>query len=207
MVTRTDNSLEQACDLPEEYVADPLLTVYYDDSCPLCRAEIQALQQADVLAEVAWIDCSAANFHCAAAAADGIDRVAMMKALHLRDRTGRWLVGVDAFATLYRQLGLHGLANPWALPGLRSVLRWCYPWIARHRQWLSRPGMDAIFGWWISRAARRAASQKCPAKDPRDCFDARIWDRRLEEDVRSGKLQELMAEARRDFESGQSRDL
>jgi predicted DCC family thiol-disulfide oxidoreductase YuxK len=169
VVAKTFDSKEQDCDRSEEDAADPLLTVYYDHSCPLCRAEIQALQQADVLAEVNWLDCSAAEFHCAAAAAAGIDRVAMMEALHLRDHQGRWLVGVDAFATLYRQLGLHGLANPWALPGLRSVLRWSYPWIARHRQWLSRLGVDAIFGWWISRAARRAASQKCLMKDPRRC--------------------------------------
>jgi predicted DCC family thiol-disulfide oxidoreductase YuxK len=164
-----NSALKQDHDIGVADVMQPLLTVYYDHSCPLCRAEIQALRQADVLDEVAWLDCSAADFQCAAADADGIDRAAMMEALHLRDRSGRWLIGVDAFATLYRQLGLHGLANPWALPGVRGVLRWLYPWIARHRQGLSRLGVNALFGWWIARAARRAAQRKCRLVDAGGC--------------------------------------
>jgi predicted DCC family thiol-disulfide oxidoreductase YuxK len=161
MMVEPDFSPPQADGCAGGTVIDPVMTVYYDHSCPLCRAEIQALRQADVLAEINWVDCSEVDFRCAAAAANGINRSAMMAALHLRDQNAQWLVGVDAFAALYRQLGLHGLANPWSMPVLRNVLRWCYPWIARHRQWLSRLGVDALFGWWISRAARRAAAQKC----------------------------------------------
>lgn len=151
----------------------PLLTVYYDHSCPLCRAEILALQQADVLGEVAWLDCSAPDFRCAAAASEGIDRAAMMQALHLRDQSGRWQIGVDAFATLYRRLGLRGLGNPWTLPVLSGILRRLYPWIARHRQGLSRLGVNAVFGWWIARAARRAALRKCPVTDGLGCSRGR----------------------------------
>lgn len=38
-------------------------------------------------------------------------------------------------------------------------------------------------------------------------FDAQAWDRKIEEDSRSGKLASLLDEARTEFESGQSREL
>jgi len=38
-------------------------------------------------------------------------------------------------------------------------------------------------------------------------FDAEVWDRKIEADTRSGKLGELLAEARSEFESGKSREL
>jgi hypothetical protein len=38
-------------------------------------------------------------------------------------------------------------------------------------------------------------------------FDAQLWDRQLEEDVASGKLNELMEEALRDLREGRCTDL
>jgi hypothetical protein len=50
----------------------------------------------------------------------------------VRDAEGQWLVGVDAFRAIYSAVGLKTLGMLWLL--LRPV----YPWIARHRQALSR---------------------------------------------------------------------
>ncbi|MET0232364.1 MAG: hypothetical protein ABW186_15655 [Rhodanobacteraceae bacterium] len=38
-------------------------------------------------------------------------------------------------------------------------------------------------------------------------FDADAWDRQIESDLRAGKLDTLMAEARADFDSGKAREL
>jgi hypothetical protein len=38
-------------------------------------------------------------------------------------------------------------------------------------------------------------------------FDADAWDRQIESDLREGKLDALIAEAREDFKSGKAREL
>ena len=38
-------------------------------------------------------------------------------------------------------------------------------------------------------------------------FDADAWDRQIDADLRSGKLDALIAQAREDFESGTAREL
>ncbi len=38
-------------------------------------------------------------------------------------------------------------------------------------------------------------------------FDADAWDRRIESDVKAGKLDSLVAEARADYDAGKARDL
>jgi hypothetical protein len=38
-------------------------------------------------------------------------------------------------------------------------------------------------------------------------FDAEVWDRKLETDSESGKLEALLAEVRAEFDSGQAREI
>jgi hypothetical protein len=38
-------------------------------------------------------------------------------------------------------------------------------------------------------------------------FDSDAWDRQIESDLRAGKLDALMAEARADYDSGKAREL
>ena len=38
-------------------------------------------------------------------------------------------------------------------------------------------------------------------------FDARVWDQQIEADLKSGKLDSLIAEARTEFKQGNSRPL
>lgn len=141
--------------------ADATMRVYYDGRCPLCRAEIASLRLADVAEEIDWVDAADSNFRCPLAAAAGYAQADLLAALHVYSQTQGWKQGVDAFAELYRRLGLRGLANPWALPVVSSVLRLSYPWIARQRGLLARLGLVRPFEWWLRRAAQRAAARRC----------------------------------------------
>lgn len=38
-------------------------------------------------------------------------------------------------------------------------------------------------------------------------FDARVWDQQIEADLKAGKLDKLMAEARAEFERGNQQEL
>lgn len=141
----------------------PALVVYYDASCPLCRAEIGALAEADSGGALHLVDCSAPSFDDAAAREAGVAREAMMAALHARDADGRWHVGVDAFVALYRAVGIESVARLWGHPWLKPIWVRAYPWIARHRQRLSRLGVTGLFERWVRFEARRAARRRCAA--------------------------------------------
>lgn len=114
------------------------LTVFYDASCPLCATEMQALKSRDAQGRLRLVDCSAADFDDSVLAGLAVTREDMMTLLHVRDAHGRWFVGVEAFEHAYRAAGLEGLAGWWGSRKLRPFLSRLYPWIARHRQLLSR---------------------------------------------------------------------
>lgn len=133
-------------------VAYPL-TVYYDASCPLCRAEIEALKARDNEDAMRLVDCSAADFSDAVAASEGVTRQAMMARIHGRDAAGRWHRGMDVFAAVYAIAGMRRLARIYASPLLRPWLERLYPWIADNRQLLSRLGLPWLFKWVLPRAA------------------------------------------------------
>jgi predicted DCC family thiol-disulfide oxidoreductase YuxK len=117
------------------------LTVYYDATCPLCRAEIETLKARDAHDVLRLVDCSQQDFH----GADGITADAMMSRIHARDATGRWLRGMDVFAAIYAVAGLRFLARLYASATLRPLFDRLYPWIADHRQLLSRCGLPKLF--------------------------------------------------------------
>jgi predicted DCC family thiol-disulfide oxidoreductase YuxK len=127
------------------------LTVYYDKSCPLCATEMEALQKMDWRGRLKLEDCSAPAFDDCAARAEGVSRDDMMTRLHARDPEGRWLKGLDAFEAVYAAAGLEKTARLWVHPKLRPVLDRVYPWIARHRQPLSRLGLHRFVGPLLQR--------------------------------------------------------
>lgn len=127
------------------------LTVYYDASCPLCRAEIAALKSRDRDGKLLLIDCSAPDFDDIHAASAGLSHCDLMRAIHARDANGRWLSDVDVFAAMYRIAGFRVMARLWAHPWLRPLWKRGYPWVARNRMQLSRLGFTRLF----ARLARR----------------------------------------------------
>jgi len=118
------------------------LTVFYDASCPMCANEMHALKARDATQSLALVDCSAPEYRNEIAEGEGITREGMLGLLHTRDANGRWLVGVESFAAVYRAAGLEFVARLLEAPVLRRVLDAMYPWIARHRQQLSRWGVN-----------------------------------------------------------------
>ena len=118
------------------------LTVYYDASCPLCATEMETLQELDWRGQLQLVDCSVKNFRDPLASYDGVSQAEMMTRLHARDPEGRWFKGLDAFEAVYGAAGLKGAARFWGNRHLRLVLDRIYPWVARHRQALSRLGLQ-----------------------------------------------------------------
>lgn len=131
------------------------LTILYDASCPLCAAEMQTIRDHDKENRLILVDCSAPDFRDEDATAKGYCAEELMRKIHARDAAGRWYRGVDVFALAYGAAGLDSIARLWASRRLRPVLLRLYPWIARHRHWLSRLGLHAPFSWLIRRAARQ----------------------------------------------------
>lgn len=134
-----------------------MLTIWYDASCPLCRAEMHALQAYAGVERLRLVDCSPPGFEDAAVAAAGFTRADLMRLIHARDDDGRWLRGVPVFERAYRLAGIEGAARLFSHPWLRPFLDRIYPWVARHRMRLSRLGLPAAYGWMIRCMARRSA--------------------------------------------------
>lgn len=147
--------------------SDLPLTVYFDGSCRLCRSEILNIQAHDVRAHdtrgyLVLVDCSAPDFDDTPFRAEGITRAAMLERMHVRDRQGHWVQGVDAFELLYRTVRMQRMASLWG-GRTRGLMERLYPWIARHRHGLSLTGLPLLFEAWGRCAARKAfrQSQKC----------------------------------------------
>lgn len=119
------------------------LTIYFDASCPLCASEMSALKQHDRDGRLVLVDCSEAGFTDAPLDAAGLTQRDVMQIIHARDATGQWLRGVAVFEAAYRGVGLNVLAFLWGCRLWRPLLDRIYPWIARHRQALSRLGLPA----------------------------------------------------------------
>ncbi len=134
----------------------PVLTIYYDASCPLCATEMHALQRHAGESRLRLLDCSAADFDDAGIAAAGLTRGELLRCIHARDGDGQWLRGVDVFERVYRIAGIESVACVLGNRWLRPLWDRMYPWIARHRMLLSRLRLNVAFGWLIARAARRA---------------------------------------------------
>lgn len=139
------------------------LTIYFDASCRLCNSEIQTIKLHDMEGNLILVDCSAADFDERPFMVEGITREAMMDRLHVRDSHGAWFKGVASFELIYRTVGLSGIANFWGGRYTRPLAELLYPWIARHRQALSRTGLHLIYAAWGKCEARRAykRSRKC----------------------------------------------
>ena len=125
------------------------ITVFYDRSCPLCANEMHALKDLDDAERLELVDCSAPAFDDALLIGDGLTRADLMGRIHARDVRGRWFVGLDAFEAVYRAAGLERAAQVWGSPRWRPLLDRLYPWIARHRQLLSRLGLSALVRYVI----------------------------------------------------------
>jgi predicted DCC family thiol-disulfide oxidoreductase YuxK len=137
------------------------ITVFYDASCPLCHAEMSALKLRDQYDEICLVDCSSSQFDDSEFLKQGISRELMMKRIHGMDAIGRWYVGVDLFAIVYRIAQMKWLSRLWGSQLLRPALVRLYPWVADNRMVLSKFNIPRIFQTSLFNSTLKTKMPEC----------------------------------------------
>lgn len=110
-------------------------TVYYDGSCPLCRAEIGYYRRQDQAGALCFVDVS----HLDAATPEGVTQARAMARFHVRAPDGRVVSGAAAFVAVWARLpGWRWVARAAALPGAVTVLELGYRLFLPVRPYISR---------------------------------------------------------------------
>lgn len=118
-------------------------TVFFDGSCPLCRAEIDLYRRQDGDARLCFVDVSATDM---APAPDLSAREAMAR-FHVREADGTLRSGAAAFVALWSEIPRwRWLASFARLPGVTPVLEGAYRLFLPVRPYLSR-----AYGRWTAR--------------------------------------------------------
>ena len=112
------------------------VTVWFDGACPLCRREIRWMRRLDRAGRLHFIDLTEAGSVCP------LDHPALLARLHARVDDGPLLVGVDAFAAMWRAVPLlRPLGLLVRLGPMRRALGWAYERFLR-----VRPRLQALAG-------------------------------------------------------------
>ena len=116
----------------------PKSTVFFDGSCPLCRAEIGYYRRKDQAGAFCFVDVSVAG----ASTPEGITQQRVMERFHVRARDGRVLSGAAAFVEVWTRLPKwRWAARAASLPGALAALELGY------RMFLPvRPFISQVFG-------------------------------------------------------------
>ncbi|WP_456717099.1 thiol-disulfide oxidoreductase DCC family protein [Bradyrhizobium sp. USDA 4353] len=110
-------------------------TVYYDGSCPLCRAEIGYYSRTDQAGALCFVDVSKAD----AETPDELTQQQAMARFHVRAADGRLLSGAAAFVEVWRRLPRwRWAARVASLPGVLTILELGYRLFLRARPFISR---------------------------------------------------------------------
>jgi len=119
-------------------MTQPVLEVFYDGACSVCRREMEHYRQRDSQGRLHLVDIAAAGFD---ASAYGIEQAEFMARLHVRDAKGAFHTGVDAFARIWETVpgpGWSLLARLVQLPGVHAVAGVGYALFARYRVYLPK---------------------------------------------------------------------
>ncbi len=113
-------------------------TVYFDGSCPLCKAEIDYYRRKDTASVISFVDISQPD----AIMPEGVDQQHAMERFHVRASDGRILSGAAAFVEVWARLPKwRWVARAASLPGALAVLELGY------RMFLPvRPFVARLFG-------------------------------------------------------------
>lgn len=131
----------------------PKSTVYFDGSCPLCRAEIGYYRRKDQAGALCFVDVSETG----AATPEGVTQRRALERFHVRSGDGRVLSGAAAFVEIWTRLPRwRWAARAAALPGALAALELSYRMFLPVRPFISR-----VFGRAIGlQAAIRGASRR-----------------------------------------------
>jgi predicted DCC family thiol-disulfide oxidoreductase YuxK len=135
--------------LPPE---NPALTVYFDGSCPLCRAEIAHYRKQDGAEQVCFLDVSQRE----GLVEPDLAKAEAMARFHVRRSDGRLVSGAAAFVSIWRLLPRwRRAARIAALPGAMTVLEGGY------RLFLPvRPALSSAFQKLSARRRRRGIAAR-----------------------------------------------
>ena len=101
----------------------PKSMVYFDGSCPLCRAEIDCYKREDQDRALCFVDVSEAG----TVPPEGVTRERAMERFHVRASDGRVLSGAAAFVEVWTRLPRwRWAARAASLPGALIALEWGY---------------------------------------------------------------------------------
>jgi predicted DCC family thiol-disulfide oxidoreductase YuxK len=110
-------------------------TVYFDGSCPLCRAEIGYYRRKDQTGNLCFVDVSETG----AATPAGIIQQQVMARFHVRASNGRVLSGATAFVEVWERLPhWRWAARVASVPGVLAVLELGYGIFLPIRPYISR---------------------------------------------------------------------
>lgn len=110
-------------------------TVYFDGSCPLCRAEIKYYRRKDAAGALCFVDVSKSD----AATPEGVTRERTMQRFHVSTSDGRVLSGAAAFVEVWARLPRwRWAARAASLPGALPALELGYRMFLPVRPFLSR---------------------------------------------------------------------
>lgn len=110
------------------------IEVFYDGDCPVCRIEVGYYARIDRIGAIVWTDIAALT---EAQLPAGRTRSELLGRFHARERDGgRWHVGVDAFARIWRALPVwRRFAFLFSVPGLRGLAEMGYRGFLRWQRW------------------------------------------------------------------------
>lgn len=97
---------------------------------------METLKHADAANQLILVDCSQTAMQLPDSCP--VTRDALMNRIHAQDAMGRWITGVEVFAAAYTATGFTKMGKFWSSRILRPLLSRAYPWVADHRQWLSK---------------------------------------------------------------------
>jgi predicted DCC family thiol-disulfide oxidoreductase YuxK len=108
-----------------------MLDVFYDGKCGLCSKEITYYRRIAPDGIFNWLDIA----HDPAPLSQyQISQSDALRRLHVRDASGGWHIGADAFLVIWRQLNYWRLlAMLVSLPVVKQIARLCYNWFADYR--------------------------------------------------------------------------
>ena len=110
-------------------------TVFFDGSCPLCRAEIGYYRRKDQAGALCFVDVSQPG----AMTLEWINQQLAMERFHVRARDGRVLSGAAAFVEVWTRLPKwRWAARAASLPGALTALELGYRMFLPVRPFISR---------------------------------------------------------------------
>ena len=110
-------------------------TVFFDGSCPLCRAEIGYYRRKDQAGALCFVDVSQPG----AMTLEGINQQRAMERFHVRARDGRVLSGAAAFVEVWTRLPKwRWAARAASLQGALTALELGYRMFLPVRPFISR---------------------------------------------------------------------